>query len=78
MVPASVKTVKDFPAWAKANPKDASYGSPYAGSTPPSWARCWASKSGVDRAMCPQDRGSIPGVTDVVGGQVAAMVTTAR
>lgn len=35
MVPASVKTVKDFLAWAKANPKDASYGSPGAGSTPP-------------------------------------------
>ena len=35
MVPASVKNVKDFLAWAKANPKDASYGSPGAGSTPP-------------------------------------------
>ena len=35
MVPASVKTVKDFLAWAKANPKDASYGSPGADSTPP-------------------------------------------
>jgi tripartite-type tricarboxylate transporter receptor subunit TctC len=34
MVPATVKTVKDFVAWCKANPKDANYGSPAAGSTP--------------------------------------------
>ena len=27
LVPASVKNVKDYLAWAKANPKDASYGS---------------------------------------------------
>jgi tripartite-type tricarboxylate transporter receptor subunit TctC len=33
-VPATVKTVKDYLAWAKANPNDASYGSPAAGSTP--------------------------------------------
>src|SRR5688572_26605177 len=31
LVPASVQSVKDFLAWAKANPKDASYGSPAAG-----------------------------------------------
>ena len=30
----SVKTLKDFLAWAKANPEQASYGSPGAGSTP--------------------------------------------
>jgi ABC-type uncharacterized transport system YnjBCD substrate-binding protein len=42
LVPASVKTVKDYLAWAKANPKDASYGSPAAGSRRTSWARCWA------------------------------------
>ena len=34
LVPASVKTVKEFLAWAKANPNQASYGSPAAGSTP--------------------------------------------
>ncbi len=33
-VPASVKTVADYMAWAKANPKDANYGSPAAGATP--------------------------------------------
>ena len=34
LVPASVKTIKDFLAWAKANPGQANYGSPGAGSTP--------------------------------------------
>ena len=32
-VPESVKTLKDFLAWAKANPEKAAYGSPGAGST---------------------------------------------
>ena len=33
-VPASVKTVTDYVAWAKANPKDANFGLPAAGATP--------------------------------------------
>ncbi|MFT4241919.1 MAG: Bug family tripartite tricarboxylate transporter substrate binding protein [Acidovorax sp.] len=74
MVPASVKTVKDFLAWAKANPKDASYGSPGAGSTPHFLGALLGINSGVELRHVPY-RGSIPGVTDVVGGQVAAMVT---
>lgn len=74
MVPASVKTVKDFLAWAKANPKDASYGSPGAGSTPHFLGALLGINSGVDLRHVPY-RGSIPGVTDVVGGQIAAMVT---
>lgn len=74
MVPASVKTVKDFLAWAKANPKDASYGSPGAGSTPHFLGALLGIHSGVELKHVPY-RGSIPGVTDVVGGQIAAMVT---
>lgn len=74
MVPASVKTVKDFLAWAKANPKDASYGSPGAGSTPHFIGALLGINSGVELRHVPY-RGSIPGVTDVVGGQIAAMVT---
>ena len=73
-VPAEVKTLKDFLAWAKANPKDASYGSPGAGSTPHFLGALLGINSGVDLRHVPY-RGSIPGVTDVVGGQVAAMVT---
>ena len=77
MVPASVKTVKDFLAWAKANPKDASYGSPGAGTTPHFLGALLGLNSGVELRHVPY-RGSIPGVTDVVGGQVAAMVTPSR
>ncbi|MDZ4281620.1 MAG: Bug family tripartite tricarboxylate transporter substrate binding protein [Hydrogenophaga sp.] len=74
MVPASVKTVKDFLAWAKANPKDANYGSPAAGSTPHFLGALLGLESGVDLKHVPY-RGSIPGITDVIGGQLASMVT---
>ena len=34
MVPASVKTVPEFLEWCKANPSQANFGSPAAGSSP--------------------------------------------
>lgn len=74
LVPANVKTVKDYLAWAKANPKDASYGSPAAGSTPHFLGALLGISSGVDLKHVPY-RGSIPGVTDVIGGQLASMFT---
>lgn len=74
LVPASVKSLKDFLAWAKANPKDASYGSPGAGSTPHFLGALLSLNSGVEMRHVPY-RGSIPGVTDLVGGQIAAMLT---
>jgi tripartite-type tricarboxylate transporter receptor subunit TctC len=74
MVPASVKGVRDFLEWAKANPKDANYGSPGAGSTPHFIGALLGLNNGVDMKHVPY-RGSVPGVTDVVGGQIAAMVT---
>lgn len=74
LVPASVKTVRDFLAWAKANPNQASYGSPAAGSTPHFIGALLGMNNGVDLKHVPY-RGSVPGVTDVVGGQIAAMVT---
>lgn len=74
LVPASVKTVKDFIEWARANPKEANYGSPAAGSTPHFIGALLGLNNGVELKHVPY-RGSVPGVTDVVGGQVAAMVT---
>ena len=74
LVPASVKTVKDYLVWAKANPKDASYGSPAAGSTPHFIGALLGINNGVELKHVPY-RGSVPGVTDVVGGQLASMVT---
>lgn len=74
MVPASVKTVKDYLAWAKANPKEASYGSPAAGSTPHFLGALLGINNGVELKHIPY-RGSTPGVVDVMGGQIASMFT---
>ena len=76
MVPASVKNLKDYLAWAKANPKDASYGSPAAGSTAHFLGALLGIRGDVDLKHIPY-RGSVPGVADVVGGQLASMVTPA-
>jgi len=74
LVPGSVRSVQDFLTWAKANPKDASYGSPAAGSTPHFIGALLGMNNNVELKHVPY-RGSVPGVTDVVGGQLAAMVT---
>jgi tripartite-type tricarboxylate transporter receptor subunit TctC len=74
MVPASVKNVKDFLAWCKANPDRANYGSPAAGSTPHFLGALLSLESGVAMQHVAY-RGSVPGVTDVIAGQIPAMFT---
>ena len=74
MVPASVKTVKDYVAWAKANPDKASYGSPAAGSIPHFLGALLSGYTNTPLTHVPY-RGSIPGVADVMGGQLASMFT---
>lgn len=74
LVPASVKTVSDYIAWAKANPGDASYGSPAAGSTPHFLGALLGLNTQTDLKHIPY-RGSVPGVADVIGGQLASMFT---
>ena len=74
MVPASVKTVKDYLAWAKANPDKASYGSPAAGSTPHFLAALLGLNHGVDLKHVPY-RGSAPAVADLIGGNLASTST---
>ena len=76
VVPASVTDVKGFVAWAKANPDKANYGSPAAGSTPHFLGALLGLNQNVDLKHVPY-RGSVPGITDVVGGQIAAMMTPA-
>jgi tripartite-type tricarboxylate transporter receptor subunit TctC len=73
-VPASVTDVKGFLAWAKANPDKANYGSPGAGSTPHFLGALLGMGANVELSHVPY-RGSVPGVTDMVGGSLAAMVT---
>ena len=70
-VPAEVKTLKDFLAWAKANPEKASYGSPGAGSMPHLLGALLGIRAGVELKHVPY-RGTVPSITDLVGGQIAA------
>jgi tripartite-type tricarboxylate transporter receptor subunit TctC len=70
-VPAEVKTLKDFLAWAKANPDKASYGTPGAGSMPHLLGALLGLRSGVEMKHVPY-RGTVPSITDLVGGQIAA------
>lgn len=71
-VPESVKTLKDFLAWCKANPAKANYATPGAGSPNHFVAALLSKESGVELNHVPY-RGSAPGVTDLVGGQIASM-----
>lgn len=70
-VPAEVKTLKDFLAWAKANPEKASYGTPGAGTLPHLLGALLGLRAGVQLNHVPY-RGTVPSITDLVGGQVAA------
>ena len=74
MVPASVKTVKDYLAWAKANPDKASYGTPAAGSTPHFLAALLGLNNGVELKHVPY-RGSLPAIGDMIGGTLASAST---
>lgn len=74
MVPESVKNLKDFLAWAKANPTQANYGSPGAGSPPHFIGALLSKDSGVAMNHVPY-RGSAPGIQDLIGGQVAAFTS---
>ena len=77
MVPDSVKDVKGFIAWAKANPDKANYGSPAAGSTPHFLGALLGLSQNVELKHIPY-RGSVPGLVDVMGGQIACMFCPAN
>jgi tripartite-type tricarboxylate transporter receptor subunit TctC len=70
-VPDSVKDLKSFFAWAKANPDKAAYGSPGAGSMPHLIGVLVAKASGSELRHVGY-RGSAPGIQDLLGGQIAA------
>lgn len=72
-VPASVRTVADFNAWAKANPDKATYGAPAGGGQHFSGA-LFAQKAGIPLRMVPY-KGGAPSVVDVLGGHIASVVT---
>jgi len=70
-VPERVKTLRDFFAWAKANPDKAAYGSPGAGSMPHLVGVLIGKASGTELRHVAY-RGSAPGIQDLLGGQIAA------
>jgi tripartite-type tricarboxylate transporter receptor subunit TctC len=72
-VPESVKTMKDFVAWCKANPEKASYGTTSAGGTPHFVGVMVANAAGIK--MTPVHyRGGAPAVQDLMGGHVPATI----
>jgi len=74
MVPASVRTVRDYLAWAKANPDKANYGSPAAGSTPHFLGALLGLSTNTDLKHVAY-RGSAPAVADMIGGNLASTST---
>ena len=70
-VPESAKTLKDFLAWARANPEKANFGSPGAGSMPHLIGVLLNKFAGVELRHIPY-RGTVPGVQDLLGGQISS------
>lgn len=71
-VPASVKNVPEFLAWAKANPAGANFGSPAAGSTPHFLGALIGKSAGVDLKHAAY-RGTQPAMLDLLGGNISAV-----
>ena len=72
-VPDSVKTIKEFFAWTKANPDKASYGSPGAGSMPHLIGVLLNKAGGADLRHIAY-RGSAPGIQELLGGQISSFL----
>jgi tripartite-type tricarboxylate transporter receptor subunit TctC len=68
-LPAEVKTLADYLIWAKANPKQASYGVPAAGSALHFAGMLLSKESGVELSSVAY-RGGAPLLQDVMGGQI--------
>ncbi|MBS0455596.1 MAG: Bug family tripartite tricarboxylate transporter substrate binding protein [Proteobacteria bacterium] len=71
-VPASVKSVPEFLAWAKANPAGANFGSPAAGSTPHFIGALLGKNVSVDLKHAAY-RGTQPAMLDLLGGNVSSV-----
>lgn len=76
MVPTSVRTLKDFGLWLKANPKQASYGSPGSGTTPHFLGAMFANSFGAEFVHAPYKGGPLA-VQDAIGGQIASSFNVA-
>jgi tripartite-type tricarboxylate transporter receptor subunit TctC len=72
-VPAA--SLKELVAWGKANPAQSNYGTPAAGTLPHFFAVSFGKTAGLDLRHVGY-RGSAAAITDLVGGQIAIVVTT--
>lgn len=72
-VPESVRTLKDFLAWGKSNTDKANFGSPGAGSMPHMIGAMLTKASATDLRHIPY-RGTVPGVQDLLGGQISSFL----
>lgn len=72
LVPASVSTVGEFMDWCKANPDQASFGSPAAGSVPHFIGVLLGRAAGATLTHVPY-RGTQPALLDAMGGRLAAV-----
>jgi tripartite-type tricarboxylate transporter receptor subunit TctC len=72
-VPESVKTVAELMQWLKANPKQASYGSPAAGSVPHFTGVLLGRAAGVELTHV-AFKGGAPAIQDLIGGQIPMSV----
>jgi tripartite-type tricarboxylate transporter receptor subunit TctC len=71
-VPATVKSIPDFLAWCKANPAQANFGSPAAGSVPHFIGVLLGRSADVDLKHVPY-RGTQPAILEMIGGQLQAV-----
>jgi len=72
-VPGSVKSLKDFVAWCKANPDKAAYATTSAGGTPHFVGVMLSTSAGVPMQAV-HYRGGAPALQDLIGGHVPASV----
>lgn len=72
-VPASVKTIKDFVAWCKANPDKSAFATTSAGGTPHFVGVMLSQAAGVPMQAV-HYRGGAPALQDLIGGHVPASV----
>ena len=71
-VPASVRNIGEFLAWCKANPTQANFGSPAAGSVPHFIGVLIGRTAGIELKHVPY-RGTQPAILDMIGGQIQAV-----
>jgi tripartite-type tricarboxylate transporter receptor subunit TctC len=72
MVPASVTNLEQFISWCRAEPAKAQFGTPALGSTPHFLGEMIKRHGRIDLTVVPY-RGTVPAITDMIGGQIAAV-----